>query len=34
MNVVQELVDGATLTGEIPVTGVLDTKLKAGQDRH
>ena len=28
MNVVQELVDGATLTGEIPVTGVLDTKLK------
>ena len=28
MNVVQELIDGATLTGEIPVTGVLDTKLK------
>ena len=24
----QELIDGATLTGEIPVTGVLDTKLK------
>eukprot|EP00439_Symbiodinium_sp_Y106_P047205 s5040_g6.t1 len=28
MGVVQEFVDGATLTGYIPVTGVLDTKLK------
>ncbi|CAE6957791.1 ANKRD50 [Symbiodinium sp. CCMP2592] len=28
MGVVQELIDGATLTGDIPITGVLDTKLK------
>ena len=28
LGVVQELIDGATLTGDIPVTGVLDTKLK------
>ena len=28
MDVVQELVHGATLTGPIPVTGVLDAKLK------
>ena len=28
MGVVHELTTGATLTGEIPVTGVLDTKLK------
>ena len=28
MGVVDELTTGATLTGEIPVTGVLDTKLK------
>ncbi|CAE7192582.1 unnamed protein product, partial [Symbiodinium sp. CCMP2592] len=28
MGVVQELIDAATLTGDIPITGVLDTKLK------
>ena len=28
LGVVQEFIDGATLTGDIPVTGVLDAKLK------
>ena len=28
LGVVQELIEGATLTGDIPVTGVLDAKLK------
>ena len=28
IGVVQELIEGATLTGDIPVTGVLDAKLK------
>ena len=28
LGVVQELIDGATLTGDIPVTGVLNAKLK------
>ena len=34
LGVVQELIDGATLTGDIPVTGVLDAKLKTCQDRY
>ena len=28
VGVVQEIIEGATLTGDIPVTGVLDAKLK------
>ena len=28
LGVVQEFIDGATLTGDIPITGVLDAKLK------